>query len=158
MAHYSQSASKWNSQNDGLIGNGTEVLPVISQPGSPIAANDLAVLVALIGPIGLPVIILLCAIWITILLSSIRHLISRPDEHCTLHYIHRGAIIRVLAAGVLVFSSVYLLLSLVGYAPFTGRLIYGLGVDSVTGPLETIMLLTLIGLKFHHSSSKLNSQ
>ncbi len=66
------------------------------------------------------------------------------------HRIYLSGIIRILSSCVLVCGSIYMLLALLGKMPFTGRLIYGLGVDSVAEPIETLILFILIGLKLHH--------
>ena len=151
MAHYAKNAKLSYPTEYGLLDPGVNINSNISLPGYPIAVNDLNPLVGLIGTIGLPPIIILFLIWAILLFLPLRVLI-KPPEQIGFHVIHKSGMIRLVAACVFVGSSFYMLMALLGKLPFTGRLIYGLGVDSVAEPLETLVLFILMGLKLHNKT------
>ena len=153
MAHYGKNAHKSKPVKYGLLDQEVDINSNISLPGYPIATNDLNPLVGLIGPLGKPVVIILFLVWGILLYMPLTKLINAPSRNAY-HNINLSGIIRLFAACVLVGSSFYMLMALMGKLPFTGRLIYGLGVDSVAEPIETMVLFILMGLKLHHHKSK----
>jgi hypothetical protein len=56
------------------------------------------------------------------------------------------AVIRLFCISMLAGSGIWLLLSYYGIVPFTGRLIFGLGQDSIGEVFETLFLFTFMGL------------
>jgi hypothetical protein len=56
------------------------------------------------------------------------------------------AVIRLFCLSMLVGSSVWLILSYYGIVPFTGRLIFGMGQDSIAEVFETLFLFAFMGL------------
>ncbi|MDR1652203.1 MAG: hypothetical protein LBS01_00875 [Prevotellaceae bacterium] len=61
-------------------------------------------------------------------------------------YFSKYGMIRIFCMSVLVSSGVWLILSYYGVVPFTGRLIFGLGQDSIAEVFETLFLFAFMGL------------
>ena len=69
--------------------------------------------------------------------------ISNALPHLDLKLTKSG-IVRIIASGILFSNAFWLILSYYGYLPFTGRLMYGMGQDSIGEVLDTILLSALI--------------
>ncbi len=63
-------------------------------------------------------------------------------------------IIRIICVSYLVGSILWLVLSYYGIVPFTGRLVFGLGQDSVAEVLETVILYFGMGIVYNYRLTK----
>jgi hypothetical protein len=120
--------------------------PGISMQHSPVVLNDLSPLVGLFSVWGGLSVLVLCAGWGFLLFLINYHIYYRRDGNgnCYPHFGY-GYILKFLAVVVLIFSGAYLILCMLGIVPYTGRLIYGLGIDSLSENLETLILFTFMG-------------
>jgi hypothetical protein len=140
----------------------------ISGFADPVVENDLSVPFGLIYSFGknfwwLPVIMLIM-LWGTIIYFVVKNVIA-PEKSETLknrdgseiyncnsvnqtnpYYFSVFGMIRIFCVSVLAGEGLWLLASYYGIVPFTGRLIYGLGQDSMTEVFETIILFGFMGL------------
>ena len=123
--------------------------PGIASFYDPVVKNDLSVPFGLIYPFGsiwwVPVVLLL-AIWFIILFMVFNTTIKPfEDTNNELHFT-LYSIIRIYCACMIVGSGLWLLASYYNIVPFTGRLIFGLGQDSIAEVFETIILFSCMGL------------
>lgn len=125
--------------------------PGISSFSDPVVVNDLSVPFGLISPFGndlwyLPVLILIL-LWSVFFLMTMRMALypyppsgSNVDSYFTVI-----GLLRVCCASMIFANGMWLLCSYYGIVPFTGRLIYGLGQDSIGEVFETIFLFAVAG-------------
>ena len=123
--------------------------PGISSFIDPVVKNDLSVPFGLIYPFGekwlIPVLGLIL-IWGIIFFSVLRTTITPTANSNNQRYFMQYAIIRIYCACMLVGSGLWLIASYYNIVPFTGRLIFGLGQDSIAEVFETIFLFSYMGL------------
>ncbi len=123
--------------------------PGISSFIDPVVKNDLSVPFGLIYPFGekwlIPVLGLIL-IWSIIFFSVLRTTITPTANFNNQRYFTQYAIIRIYCACMLVGSGQWLIASYYNIVPFTGRLIFGLGQDSIAEVFETIFLFSYMGL------------
>jgi len=115
----------------------------------PVVKNDLSVPFGLINQFGekwwFPVLALIL-IWIIIFYSVLRTAITPTANSSNHRYFTQYAVIRIYCACMLVGSGLWLIASYYNIVPFTGRLIFGLGQDSIAEVFETIFLFSYMGL------------
>ena len=124
--------------------------PGISSYIDPVVKNDLSVPFGLIYQFGphwfyLPV-ILLVLIWACLLYAVLRISIAPVADSGKHRYFTQSAIIRIYCVCGIVSSGLWLIASYYSIVPFTGRLIYGLGQDSIAEVFETVFLFGYMGL------------
>lgn len=115
----------------------------------PVVKNDLSVPFGLIYPFGvnwLIPIFALILIWSIIFYSVFRTTLTPTANSNKQRYFTQYAIIRIYCACMLVGSGLWLIASYYNIVPFTGRLIFGLGQDSIAEVFETIFLFSYMGL------------
>jgi len=123
--------------------------PGISSFIDPVVKNDLSVPFGLIYQFGetwLIPILGLILIWSIIFFSVLRTTITPTANSNNQRYFTQYAIIRIYCACMLVGSGLWLIASYYNIVPFTGRLIFGLGQDSIAEVFETIFLFSYMGL------------
>jgi hypothetical protein len=124
--------------------------PGIASFIDPVVKNDLSAPFGLIYQFGtlwfIPVISLF-AIWM-LLIYKVISMSTSPGRGSTDQAKHFSlyGLIRLYCACVLVSSGIWLVLSYYNVLPFTGRLIYGMGQDSIAEMLETVFLFGFMGL------------
>ena len=137
----------------------------ISGNYDPIVINDLSFPVntgLLWGRLSLLIYALLIITWIY--LFRIVHLATfLPSEKYNLNgresYLHSFGIVKIICLFYLIGSGTWLLLSYFSILPFTGRLLFGFGQDSVAELLETIIIFTCFGLLYNKNEiTKLKSK
>lgn len=123
--------------------------PGISSFIDPVVKNDLSVPFGLIYQFRetwwIPVLGLIL-IWSIIFFSVLRTTITPTANSNNQRYFTQYAIIRIYCACMLVGSGLWLIASYYNIVPFTGRLIFGLGQDSIAEVFETIFLFSYMGL------------
>jgi len=131
----------------------------ISSTQSPVVINDLSFPVGFIASYHFIGIAFILAVWLVLLFMVYAHTLGQatngpfanPNSKSgfqagdTANYLHMKWLIRLFSVNILIFTSLYLLVSYFGMVPFTGRLIYGVGQDSVTEVAETLVFFILIG-------------
>ncbi|MDI9337666.1 MAG: hypothetical protein QM539_04480 [Alphaproteobacteria bacterium] len=126
--------------------------PGISISSDPIVKNDLSAPFGLINPFGpnfwwVPVSILII-IWFTMIYMvcntvMVKENLGNNNEGFLFSYY---GIIRLFCASMIVGSGIWLIGSYYNIVPFTGRLIFGMGQDSIAEVFETIFLFGYMGL------------
>lgn len=116
----------------------------ISELSNPTVVNDLSTLTTLIRPYGVLSLAFLVSLWLFLITSVFKE--ATYDEINERTNISFKDLIKFIALGAFVFQGIYLILSYYSVYPFTGRVIYGLGVDSVGEHLTFIILMILITL------------
>ena len=131
--------------------------PGISSFIDPVIENDLSVPFGLIYQFGtkwwcLPIVFLI-AIWAVLGFLVLRMSIKPKEEtHYNVSdpqppiYFSTYGIIRIFCMSLVLSSGLWLICSYYGIVPFTGRLIYGLGQDSIGEVFETLFLFVFMGL------------
>lgn len=127
--------------------------PSIASKSDPVVVNDLSVPVALIYPFGPALWWLipsgLLFLWVFLMLVVIRFNVNpMKDSDRYPPYLDYVRVLRILSMLMIVSNGIYLISSYYNLVPFTGRLIYGLGQDSVAEVLETILLFAVMGMVF----------
>lgn len=126
------------------------VHPGISSYIDPVVKNDLSVPFGLIYQFGprwfyVPV-VLLILLWSGLLYAVLRISVAPAGDSERRRYLTQAAIIRIYCVCVIVSSGLWLIASYYSVVPFTGRLIYGLGQDSIAEVFETVFLFGYMGL------------
>ena len=123
--------------------------PGISTYIDPVVENDLSVPFGLIyqfGALWWISIVFLLLLWIIlsgfVFKCSILPIPLSSDERQFTTF----ALLRLYCVSMLVGSGIWLLASYYNAVPFTGRLIFGLGQDSVAEVFETLFLFSFMGL------------
>lgn len=125
----------------------------------PVIENDLSVPFGLIYQFGtkcwrLPIVFLM-SIWIILGFVVLRMSLIPPfeskhdlakNQKFNHYYFSTYGIIRIFCMSVVLSSGLWLIASYYGVVPFTGRLIYGLGQDSIGEVFETVFLFAFMGL------------
>jgi len=124
----------------------------------PVIENDLSVPFGLIYQFGtkwwwLPIVFLI-AIWGVLGFFVLRMSIKPKEETDYASdnnsqppiYFSTYGIIRIFCMSVVLSSGLWLIASYYGIVPFTGRLIYGLGQDSIGEVFEVVLLFAFMGL------------
>jgi len=129
--------------------------PGISSFTDPVIENDLSVPFGLIYQFGekwwrLPIAFLLI-IWGVLGFVVLRMSINPKPEKANYGeksptYFSTYGIIRIFCMSLILSSGLWLLCSYYGVVPFTGRLIYGLGQDSIGEVFDTVFLFAFMGL------------
>lgn len=126
------------------------ILPGISSFSDPVVKNDLSVPFGLISPFGknywLVPLIGLLVIWLAVLYMVLRMSVTPSSNLAGQRYFTQYSLIRIYCACIIFSSGIWLLASYYNIVPFTGRLIFGLGQDSVGEVFETIILFGYMGL------------
>lgn len=130
----------------------------------PVVENDLSVPFGMIYQFGkawrLPI-ILLIIMWCCLCFLVLQMSVMPKNENSSVNnsaqspiYFSTYGIIRIFCMSLIVSSGLWLILSYFGIVPFTGRLIYGLGQDSIGEVFETVFLFAFMGLfgKAHDNS------
>ncbi len=126
------------------------VHPGISSFIDPVVKNDLSAPFGLIYQAGsfwyVPV-VLLVLMWAILLYAVVRMSVAPAGsrQNSEPHLSNYG-LVRLFCVAVVVCSGIWLMCSYYNILPFTGRLIYGLGQDSVAEVMETILLFGFMGL------------
>ena len=142
--------------------------PAICGYADPVIINDLSFPCAGISPWGnfylLHILFLLGLLSILIFVTFKSSFYIRTDfdktkdKHGRLvqerNHLTAFGIIRIICVSYLVGSILWLVLSYYGIVPFTGRLVFGLGQDSVAEVLETVILYFGMGIVYNHRSVK----
>lgn len=140
MCHYMQN---YKHTGDPLSNDEHPLHKSVSTGQSPVVLNDVSVQAAFFGPLGLSahliffvlLIVLLGVVQLFCFTSDYR------DDGCCSFKMTRH---RLTAVFIWIGASVYLYLSYLGLFPYTGRLIYGFGVDSVGEALEICVLFAFM--------------
>lgn len=131
MGHY---ANQSTGQGIGLFSEVTEIHPTAVTVTSSVHVNDLSPLIGVFAPLGRIAIGLVFSAWALLLYGAFQGAFDK-----------RHALAKAIAGLLVVSSGAYMVFGLFGWVPFTGRLIHGLGVDSVNEMLETIVLFGIAG-------------
>ena len=130
--------------------------PGISGFTDPVVKNDLSAPFGLISSFGkywFVVVAGLILLWATLLLAVCTMTLAPFGLHrrdaCSLT---SYGLIRLYCVSVVVGSGLWLVASYYGVLPFTGRLIFGLGQDSMGEAFETVFLFAFMGLVAPHKS------
>ncbi len=125
----------------------------ISEVKYPTVVNDLSTITTLVRPFGIYFTALMGFFWLMVIrkvhLDIFNNHLNLEKDFTPINF---RKIIKFLAVGVLVFEGVYLFFSYISLVPFTGRLIYGLGVDSIGEHFIFIILMALINLSVEKRS------
>ena len=140
MCHYMQD---YEITEDPLSNDEHFLHKSISTGQSPVVLNDVSAQAAFFGPIGWPahmiffllLVVLLGTVQLFCFASEYR------DDGASSFKMTRHRLTAVL---IWVGASAYLYISYLGLFPYTGRLIYGFGVDSVGEALEICVLLAFM--------------
>lgn len=124
--------------------------PGISSFIDPVVKNDLSVPFGLIYQFGnhgwlIPILILML-VWLCILYSVLRRAVTPTVNSEGQMHITQYSLIRIYCACMIVSSGLWLIASYYNIVPFTGRLIFGLGQDSIAEVFETIFIFSYMGL------------
>jgi hypothetical protein len=125
----------------------------ISSFTDPVIENDLSVPFGLIYQFGkkwwcLPIAFLLI-IWGVLGFAVLKMSLIPPfksKNNFKHYYFSTYGIIRIFCMSLILSSGLWLLCSYYGVVPFTGRLIYGLGQDSIGEVFEIVFLFAFMGL------------
>jgi len=131
MGHY---ANHSTGRGIGLFSEVTEIHPTAVSVTSSVHVNDLSPLIGLFAPLGRTSLGLVFAAWALLLYGAFQGAFDK-----------RHALAKAIAGLLIVSSGAYMVFGLFGWVPFTGRLIHGLGVDSVNEMLETVVLFGIAG-------------
>jgi|GEM_PF-1968566 len=137
--------------------------PAISSFSDPIVLNDLSFPAAGIAPWEkfYPVVLfLLFFLWFLLLRTVVLRTLypyklndNPKKSQNNYNYVTSFGIIRIVCVIYLLSSGFWLIASYYGLVPFTGRLIFGFGQDSVGEVLETIILFVGMGLIYNYKKS-----
>ncbi|MEA5405598.1 hypothetical protein VB776_21845 [Arcicella sp. DC2W] len=138
-----------------LIKASEQLQPIFSKGLYPVIINDLnpIVLLSVTHLFGL-LLILLCY-WCLSGTLTLKILTDHPYNAVQSKGITPGGLVRVIAWLMVSGNGCWLLLSEFGLLPFTGRLINGLGIDSISEYIETILLFGIMG---YRQKSKINEK
>jgi hypothetical protein len=141
MCHYMQNGKM---TKDPLSNDEHFLHKSISTGQSPVVLNDVSVQAAFFGPLGWPAhlifFLMLAVLFGTVLLFCFAR--EYRDDGSASFKMTRN---RLVALFIWVGASTYLYNSYLGMFPYTGRLIYGFGVDSVGEALEICVLFAFMG-------------
>lgn len=129
----------------------------ISTGQSPVVLNDVSVQAAFFGPLGWPAHLIFFLLLI-VLLGTVQLFCFARDYNEQGIKSFKMTRHRLIAAFIWVGASTYLYISYLGLFPYTGRLIYGFGVDSVGEALEICVLFAFMGhlaVSSHENKTKL---
>ena len=116
----------------------------------PVVKNDLSVPFGLIYPFGSgwwwPVLLYASMLFALLFYVFKASVIPLQNNQGIILSMSKFALIRLFCATVLVGSGIYLLASYYNIVPFTGRLIFGMGQDSIAEVFETMLLFSFMGL------------
>jgi hypothetical protein len=122
--------------------------PALASFTDPVIKNDLSVPFGLIYASQqywyLPVIALLM-MWFSLLYAVMRMAVSQNVKNVTRHLTFYG-LVRIYCVCMVVSSGIWLIASYYNVLPFTGRLVYGLGQDSIAEVFETVFLFGGMGV------------
>ena len=140
MCHYMQ---RYEMTKDPLSNDEHFLHKSISTGQSPVVLNDVSVQAAFFGPLGWPA-HLIFFLLLGVLFGTVQ-LFCFASEYCDQDVrSFRITRHRLIAAFIWVGASAYLYISYLGLFPYTGRLIYGFGVDSVGEALEICVLFAFM--------------
>ena len=147
----------WPSTN---VINETEFHSVVSGNSDPIVINDLSFSINISSLFGMGSILFYCfliLLWVLLfkyvnksIFTPLPDFNSNTNKYINLHNI---SIIKAACLFYLIFSGLWLILSYWSLFPFTGRLILGLGQDSVAEVLEFCTIFSIFGLTFNKQTS-----
>ncbi|MBL7724825.1 MAG: hypothetical protein JNK27_11780 [Chitinophagaceae bacterium] len=129
--------------------------PIISSFSDPVVLNDLSFPAAGLAPWGafywiVLTILLICWFLLlrTVLLRSLYPVRQYDSAVKQYNYMTSFGMLRLICVSYLVGSGLWLIASYYGLVPFTGRLLFGFGQDSVAEVLELILLFSGMGLVY----------
>lgn len=141
MCHYMQTRKM---TKDPLSNDEHFLHKSISTGQSPVVLNDVSVQAAFFGPLGWPA-HLIFFLLLTVLLGTVQLFCFAREYRDDGSNSFKMTRHRLVAAFIWVGASTYLYISYLGLFPYTGRLIYGFGVDSVGEALEICVLFAFMG-------------
>jgi hypothetical protein len=127
---------------------------ILSQPGTGVMHNDLSYpgiviskmnkLFAVVFSFVYLFILVVLLLWVVKLTIAPNLFYTKGHSALFEPVLTLSGMVRIIAVGMLVGNAVWLLASYYNFVPFTGRLMYGMGQDSVGEVLDTTILFSLL--------------